>query len=144
MSDKKTEYMTPFTVPENYFETLEDRLRERIHKPDSPSRIFIMRVKPAIMLALMYGVIDGFGWIASKVTSLIYTDPADTDDPIISMIEQGYLESSFIYAYTDEIDTEHAFTYCLENTVSIEGEVEEDLEATLTEEDIWDYIDTTD
>ena len=139
MSDKKTEYMNPFTVPENYFETLEDRLHERIHQPDSRARIFIMRVKPAIMLALMFGVIAGFGWIASKVTGLLYTGPADTDDPIMAMIEEGYLESSFIYAYYDEIDIEEAFTYSLENTVSIDGELAEDLEASLTEDDILEH-----
>lgn len=144
MSDTKTEYKNPFTVPDNYFESLEDRVRERIRKPDSRARIFIMRVKPALMLTLMFGVIAGFGWIASKVTSLLYTDPADTDDPIMAMIEQGYLESSFIYAYTDDIDVEQAFTYSLENTVTIDGDIEEELEASLTEEDILEYLSTPD
>ena len=49
-------------------------------------------------------------------------------------------ESSFIYAYSDEIDLDEAFTYSLENTVTIEGEVEEELEATLTEDDILEYL----
>ena len=90
------------------------------------------------MLALMFGAISGLGWIASKITPLLYDSPLESDDPIMAMIEEGYLESSFIYAYYEEIDVDSAFTYSLENTVDIEGEIMEDLEATLTEEDIWD------
>ena len=37
-------------------------------------------------------------------------------------------------------DLDEAFTYSLENTVTIEGEVEEELEATLTEDDILEYL----
>ena len=106
----------PFTVPDGYFESLEDRVRERIHRPATPFATFVMKAKPAFMMALMFAVIAGFGWLA------------------------GYLESSFIYAYSDEIDLDEAFTYSLENTVTIEGEVEEELEATLTEDDILEYL----
>ena len=134
----------PFTVPDGYFESLEDRVRERIHRPATPFATFVMKAKPAFMMALMFAVIAGFGWLASKVTPLLYEDPLESDDPIMAMIEGGYLESSFIYAYSDEIDLDEAFTYSLENTVTIEGEVEEELEATLTEEDILEYLEEED
>ena len=142
MSEMK-ENMTnnPFTVPDGYFESLEDRVRERIHRPASPFASFVIKAKPAFMMALMFGAIAGLGWIASKITPLLYDSPLESDDPIMAMIEEGYLESSFIYAYSDEIDVDSAFTYSLENTVDIEGEIMEDLEATLTEEDIWEYLD---
>ncbi len=131
----------PFTVPDGYFESLEDRVRERIHRPAGPFASFVIKAKPAFMMALMFGAIAGLGWIASKITPLLYDSPLESDDPIMAMIEEGYLESSFIYAYYDEIDVDSAFTYSLENTVDIEGEIMEDLEATLTEEDIWEYLD---
>ena len=107
----------PFTVPDGYFESLEDRVRERIHRPATPF---------------------------SKVTPLIYDGPAAPGDPIMAMIEEGYLESSFIYAYFEEIDVDEAFTYSLENTVTIDGEIEEDLESTLTEDDMWEHLDSQD
>ena len=145
----------PFTVPDGYFESLEDRVRERIHRPATPFATFVMKAKPAFMMALMFAVIAGFGWLASKVTPLLYedplesddpimADPLESDDPIMAMIEEGFLESSFIYAYSDEIDLDEAFTYSLENTVTIEGEVEEELEATLTESDILEYLEEED
>ena len=144
MSEKNNMTKNPFTVPDGYFESLEDRVRERIHKPAGPFSTFVVKAKPAFMLARMFGAIAGFGWIASKVTPLLYEDPAETDDPIMAMIERGYLESSFIYAYYDEIDVEKAFTYSLENTVTIEGDIEEELEATLTEEDLLRYLEEED
>ena len=142
MSEMK-ENMTnnPFTVPDGYFESLEDRVRERSHRPAGPFASFVIKAKPAFMMALMFGAIAGLGWIASKITPLLYDSPLESDDPIMAMIEEGYLESSFIYAYYEEIDVDSAFTYALENTVEIEGEIMEELEATLTEEDIWEYLD---
>lgn len=134
----------PFTVPDGYFESLEDRVRERIHRPATPFATFVMKAKPAFMMALMFAVIAGFGWLASKVTPLIYDGPAAPGDPIMAMIEEGYLESSFIYAYFEEIDVDEAFTYSLENTVTIDGEIEEDLESTLTEDDMWEHLDNQD
>lgn len=137
MKDMKN---NPFTVPDGYFSTIEDRVRERIHAPRTPFNTFIMRVKPAFMLALMFGVIAGFGYIVSKVTGLIYTDPRESMDPIMAMIEDGWLESSFIYAYSEEIDVEDAFNNSLENTVTIDDELSEDIASSLTEEDIIEYL----
>ena len=54
----------PFTVPDGYFESLEDRVRERIHRPATPFATFVMKAKPAFMMALMFAVIAGFGWLA--------------------------------------------------------------------------------
>lgn len=145
MSEMKNDMtQNPFTVPDGYFESLEDRVRERIHRPATPFATFVMKAKPAFMMALMFGVIAGFGWIASRITPLLYEDPIDSEDPIMAMIEQGYLESSFIYAYSEEINLDEAFTYSLENTVTIEGEVEEELEATLTADDIIEYLEEED
>lgn len=131
----------PFTVPEGYFESLEDRIRDRIHKPATPFSSFVMKVKPALVMALMFGAIAGLGWLASKVTPLLYDDSAADEDTIMAMIEEGYLESSFIYAYLDEIDIDSEFKHYLENNVSIEGEIEEYLEASLTEDDFLEYLD---
>ena len=134
----------PFTVPDGYFESLEDRVRERIHRPATPFATLVMTATPAFMMARMFAVIAGFGLLASKVTPLIYDGPAAPGDPIMAMIEEGYLESSFIYAYFEEIDVDEAFTYSLENTVTIDGEIEEDLESTLTEDDMWEHLDSQD
>ena len=93
MSEDKI-HNNPFTVPEGYFAELEDRLREVALSPEAQSVGWLAKVKPAMMLALMFGVIAGFGWIVSKITGLLYTDPVESDDPITAMIEEGWIESS--------------------------------------------------
>lgn len=129
----------PFTVPEGYFSELEDRLREIAVTPEPEHVGWLAKVKPAVMLTLMFGVIAGFGWIVSKITGLLYTDPVESDDPITAMIEEGWIESSFIYAYSDEIDVEEALINSLENTVTMDEELSESIEALLSEEDIIRY-----
>ena len=138
MSEYKI-HNNPFTVPEGYFAELEDRLREVALSPEAQSVGWLAKVKPAMMLALMFGVIAGFGWIVSKITGLLYTDPVESDDPITAMIEEGWIESSFIYAYSDEIDVEEALINSLENTVTMDEELSESIEALLSEEDIIRY-----
>ena len=138
MSEDKI-HNNPFTVPEGYFAELEDRLREVVLSPEAQSVGWLAKVKPAMMLALMFGVIAGFGWIVSKITGLLYTDPVESDDPITAMIEEGWIESSFIYAYSDEIDVEEALINSLENTVTMDEELSESIEALLSEEDIIRY-----
>lgn len=138
MSEDKI-HNNPFTVPEGYFAELEDRLREVALSPEAQSVGWLAKVKPAVMLALMFGVIAGFGWIVSKITGLLYTDPVESDDPITAMIEEGWIESSFIYAYSDEIDVEEALINSLENTVTMDEELSESIEALLSEEDIIRY-----
>ena len=130
----------PFTVPEGYFRSLEDRLHGRIHAPLRGTALLVMRVKPALMLALMFGIIAGFGYIVSKVTGLLYTDPVESGDPIMAMIEEGWLESSFIYSYSDEIDVETAFNSSLENTVTIDEDISEEIGSSLTEDELIEYL----
>ena len=129
----------PFTVPEGYFAELEDRLREIAVTPEPEHVGWLAKVKPAVMLTLMFGVIAGFGWIVSRITGLLYTDPMESEDPITAMIEEGWIESSFIYAYSDEIDVEEALINSLENTVTMDEELSESIEALLSEEDIIRY-----
>lgn len=129
----------PFSVPEGYFTDLEDRLHDRIHAPESRFHAIAAKVKPALVLALMFGIIAGFGYAVSKVTGLMYTDPVESSDPILAMIQEGWLESSFIYAYSDEIDIESALNDFLEDNVIIDDEISGELEASMTEEDIIRY-----
>ena len=134
MSEDKI-HNNPFTVPEGYFAELEDRLREVALSPEAQSVGWLAKV----MLALMFGVIAGFGWIVSRITGLLYTDPMESEDPITAMFEEGWLESSFIYAYSDEIDVDEALVNSLENTVTMDEELSESIEALLSEEDIIRY-----
>lgn len=59
MNDLENINRNPFTVPDGYFESLEDRVRDRIRRPASPAIKFATKVKPAFMLALMFGAIAG-------------------------------------------------------------------------------------
>ena len=98
----------PFDVPESYFSSLEDSVHKRIHKSPSRLSIFIMRLKPALMLALTFVIIAGLGYGVAALTDKM-TVQATPEDPLFSLIDEGYIKSDFIYSFYDEIDMQTAF-----------------------------------
>ena len=60
----------PFTVPEGYFATVEDRVRERIAKPARSSRLWTV-LKPGIAVAAMFLVIFGIGYATLSLTGTL-------------------------------------------------------------------------
>ena len=98
----------PFDVPESYFSSLEDSVHKRIHKSPSRLSIFIMRLKPALMLALTFGIIAGLGYGVAALTDRM-TVQASPEEPLFSLIDEGYIKSDFIYNFYDEIDLQTAF-----------------------------------
>ena len=60
----------PFTVPEGYFATVEDRVRERIAKPARSSRLWTV-LKPGIAVAAMFLIIFGLGYATLSLTGTL-------------------------------------------------------------------------
>lgn len=57
----------PFGVPENYFSTVEDRVREKISAPQGRSMVWTV-AKPALLLTCMFAVILGIGYGTMALT----------------------------------------------------------------------------
>lgn len=83
---------SPFTVPEGYFVTVEDRVRERIAAPARTSRLWMV-LKPAITVAAMFLIIFGIGYATLSLTGTLNSGRqaqmlADADTEI-SVVEAG-------------------------------------------------------
>lgn len=60
----------PFTVPEGYFLTVEDRVRERIAKPERGTRLWTV-LKPGMAVAAMFLIIFGIGYATLSLTGTL-------------------------------------------------------------------------
>ena len=60
----------PFTVPEGYFVTVEDRVRERIAKPERGTRLWTV-LKPGMAVAAMFLIIFGIGYATLSLTGTL-------------------------------------------------------------------------
>ena len=60
----------PFTVPEGYFLTVEDRVRERIAKPERDTRLWTV-LKPGMAVAAMFLIIFGIGYATLSLTGTL-------------------------------------------------------------------------
>ena len=82
------------------------------------------------------------GYVASNITKR-HTNTHQSEPDILALIEEGYLKSSFIYSYYDDIDllgfVDHSIRQSAES-----DEIETLLESVITDEDILYYFETED
>lgn len=136
----------PFEVPQEHLLAIEEKVRESIRikrakEERTPSPI--MRLKPALMLAMMFGIIGGLGYLASSATER-YLQLHATEPDILALIEEGYLKSSFIYSYYDEIDLNAALEQDYVNETEDNAEIELLIENGVTDEEIIYFMETED
>lgn len=70
MLEQESLKQAPFTVPEGYFATVEDRVRERIAQPAKRSRLWTV-LKPGIAVAAMFLIIIGLGYATLSLTGTL-------------------------------------------------------------------------
>jgi hypothetical protein len=71
------------------------------------------------MLASMFLLIGSLGYIASNITDK-YIEAHSENDDILALIEEGYLKSSFIDSYYDELDIRDSFDQPSDNEIDSE------------------------
>lgn len=130
----------PFKVPAGYFESLEDRIRESIAEPVGAGKSIVLWIKPAALMCAMFLIIAGLGLAASKLTGLLYHDPLSSEDPLFALIEEGYLNSRFIYSHYEEIDLNEELNNLLEGMEGIDKAIEETVEQNIKEEELIEYL----
>lgn len=91
----------PFTVPEGYFATVEDRVRERISKPANSRRLWTV-LKPGIAVAAMFLIIFGIGYVTLSLTGTLGSGRSAqlADAEPVSAVEENLNEA--IEALPDE------------------------------------------
>lgn len=102
----------PFTVPENYFEELEENLNARLsgQKQDGKWGALIRTMKASLALAASFLIIFGLGWGVMHLTKSVQkgsTLAATTaEDAVIDSLiqEYGSIEIAKFYETDEEID----------------------------------------
>ncbi len=100
---------SPFSVPEGYFDSVEERISNAVFKEDTTQQKGSVwnYLKPVLLLACSFCLIFGIGYGILSLSG-VTAGVADTDSELsaeYSMIEAGYLDPSFI-DYIDEYSLE--------------------------------------
>ena len=95
----------PFNVPEGYFATLEDSLRDKVFAPEKKPAGFVGVLKPALMMACSFAVILGLGYGILSMTGSFSHQQAQMSvyDEIAAAVENF---NPALFEYLDEIDLE--------------------------------------
>lgn len=131
----------PYSLPENYFAIVEDEVRAKIKGEDNveyqnPIMSFISKSKTYAYLILSFGLILGLGYGAELITNK-YT--AGETDKLVSLIEDGYINSAFIDYMYDSISIESGISQVL----TLNKELSETLEEDITIDEIFDDFENT-
>ncbi|MBR5075334.1 MAG: hypothetical protein IKX26_08960 [Bacteroidales bacterium] len=84
----------PFTTPENYFESLEDRIAEKVFPSEKKEWWTSLGkvIRPALALAASFLIVAGLGWGVMRLTQTARTDLAQNTDNT----EEGQMLDSLV------------------------------------------------
>jgi hypothetical protein len=95
----------PFTVPEGYFASLEDSLRDKVFAAEKKPAAFVGILKPALMMACSFAVIFGLGYgILSMTGSFADKTQMSAYDEVAAAVENF---NPALFEYLDEFDIEN-------------------------------------
>ena len=109
----------PYSVSQSYIDSVEERVRASIRAKEKETPKIFLWLKPAFMLASMFLLIGSLGYFASNITDK-YIEAHSENDDILALIEEGYLKSSFIDSYYDELDIRDSFDQPYDNEIDSE------------------------
>lgn len=132
----------PFSMPEGYLSSLENSVHEKIFpvEPVSPFLRFINLTKSYALLALSFAIVFGIGYGVISLTGSLEKETIFTEgDDFALLIENGYINRTFVDYLYDEIDIEQGMKDS-ESEIVIYDELSERIERNLSEEDIMEYL----
>ena len=136
--DDKSWKENPFILPDGYFSTLEDSVREKIKGESEVHTPLFSALKSGFALAFSFLLIFGMGYGVMHLTNT--TPNNDTDfhrgDYFSYLIEKGYLREDFIDYLYHEIDFDSH-----EVKFEINEDLASEIEETLNHSEIIDYLD---
>jgi hypothetical protein len=93
----------PFTVPEGYFASLEDSLRDKVFATEKKPAGFVGVLKPALMMACSFAVILGLGYGIFSLTGSLSSGQSQMTayDEIAAAVENF---NPALFEYLDEFD----------------------------------------
>ena len=93
----------PFNVPEGYFASLEDSLRDKVFVTEKKPAGFVGVLKPALMMACSFAVILGLGYGILSMTGSLSSQMSQMSeyDEIAAAVENL---NPALFEYLDELD----------------------------------------
>lgn len=132
----------PFSLPEGYLSSLENSVHEKIFQPEtvSPLMTFLYQAKSALVLACSFAIIFGLGYGVFAFTSTLPNRfEASQSNDLAVLIENGYINSSFIDDLYDEIDFQKG-SVKVENEIVLDEEASETIQEKISEKDLMEYL----
>lgn len=118
----------PFIMPEGYLTDLENSVHDRIYRSSTPFMSFIFKTKSYVTLGVSFLLILGIGYGVFALTSRVSSSEDASIMSVVTLIENGYLSSSFIDNYYDQIDVDEDLTSDINKDIVIE------------DKDLFDYL----
>lgn len=128
----------PFEVPEGYFSTVEDQVRERIAKPEKDPGSLMSALRTTLAMTCTFLMIFGMGYGVMALTGTMEAGnfPVEQDE-LATLIEQGYIKHDFIDYLYDEIDIDKDY---LTEGVELYDELYQRIEDEMSQEDLLNII----
>ncbi len=129
----------PFSVPDGYFSTVEESVRESIssHREKVGNPLW-NSFKVAFALFVSFGFIFGVGYgVMSLTRTMTYGDFDSEGDEFAILIEGGYIKHDFIDYLYDEIDVTGD---PLEEKFELDDELSQMIEINISQEELIDLM----
>jgi|SRR5574344_423036 hypothetical protein len=127
----------PFSVPDNYFSSLEENVREKVHHSEKIYPRF-QQIKSYLTLAVSFLVVLGIGYGVLSLTPILQRSSLNIEnDEFTALINDGYINERFVDYLYDEISIKET----LDTTnIFISDSFSEVIENELSENELIDYL----
>lgn len=128
----------PFVMPEGYLSSLEEKVQERIHTPETRLEKIWNISRTSIAMAASFVLLLGVGYGVFSLTPLLDKSGISADnDGFTALVEDGYIDYNFIDYLYDEISLENQLN---DGTLVIPDDYSLSIEEGMSEKDLLEYL----
>lgn len=93
----------PFSLPEEYIRTLEANVHSIINNKEGEKEKKYKPLLSYLALAMSFALVLGLGYGIIPIATKYLDRSTSNNDPLLSLIDEGYISSNFIENYYDDI-----------------------------------------
>lgn len=132
----------PFKVPEGYFSSIEDEVRERISVSEPSIHPLFSSLRSALALVCSFLLIFGVGYGVMALTGSMKDSLNSNQDTLSQLIDRGYIRYDFVDYLYDEISQEWFEKLSEDLSTSLPEEPLDNLEEYIPQEDLILFMET--
>lgn len=128
----------PFRVPQGYFSSIEESVKEKIHAPQTRFEKWWTVAKPSLVLAASFALLVCIGYGVFSLTPILDKSGLGMDDDgFTALMEEGYIDNTFVDYIYDEIELKNKLD---DGTLVINEDNYSHFENEISEKDLMDYL----